>query len=65
MVVTQTNRLLQTAHTGKILDDRFLMPNGTKNEKCKNMSILSFDQVFNKILKKILMISTFSNQFQL
>ena len=41
MVVTQTNRLLQTAHTGKILDDRFLMPNGTKNEKYKKLSILS------------------------
>jgi|Dee2metaT_14_FD_contig_21_6831475_length_359_multi_3_in_0_out_0_2 hypothetical protein len=26
MVVTQTNRLPQTAHTGRILDDRFLMP---------------------------------------
>ena len=53
MVVTQTNRLLQTAHTGKILDDRFLMPNGTKNEKCKKMSSFiqhHFDQFFNKNL---------------
>lgn len=65
MVVTQTNRLLQTAHTGKILDDRFLMPNGTKNEKCKKLSILSFDQFFNKNFERIPRISTFFNQFPL
>ncbi len=40
MVVTQTNRLPHTPHTGRILEERFLVPVGGKGKR--NVLLQSF-----------------------